>query len=133
MSNIPMPGEVWFVADAEIDLISSTMRNVHENGRPVLVMMNEANCHCNNLVFNIIPLSASGRPDQFSVPVARGYKSSIDLPKGGSKAIVNHYQPIDRKHFNTQFGVLDEETYQAVLSVLKTQVLGLPDEYDTDV
>jgi hypothetical protein len=85
-------------------------------------------------VFNIIPLSASAKPDKLSIPITRAYEDiATDFnPKGSSCGIVNFFQPLEFPSFKKYRGRIDETTYEAIKTILSAEVIGYNDfDYST--
>jgi hypothetical protein len=61
-------------------------------------------------------------------PIAQGYERTFGgfLPDPNSLALIQFYQPIEFRYFDKQgaIGLIDETSYNAVLNILCTEVIG---------
>jgi hypothetical protein len=127
----PKPCEVWYVSDTDVRLHADSREN--KGLRPVLVIMSETLAQPSLSLFNVIPLTASAKGfGQLTFPIARGYRqtSGSFKPNDNSAALIQFYQPIERKFFKECIGKIDETTYEAIREILVTQVIGYLNGYD---
>lgn len=129
----PKQREVWLIEDKEIRLNPNNREDKYR--RPALVV--SAKELLNNKDFplvNIIPLSRQGKPDKLSFPVASGYEECTDdfKPDSSSLAVLPYYQPIEKKFFKQRCGTIDEITYNAIVNLLCSEVVGCED-FDLNV
>ena len=125
--QLPQPREVWSVFDSDVKL--------HENNRKdkgtrfVLVLMKRDLIIDHQSIFNVVPLSASAKPDKLSLPISAGYEEVANdfHPKDTSCAVVNFYQPLKFSAFKKYRGRIDETTYEMVKTVLSVEVIGYRD------
>jgi hypothetical protein len=124
---LPQPREIWSVIDKDVKLHDHN--RMDKGSRFVLVVMKKDLIIDHTSIFNIIPLSASAKPDKFTFPLAQGYENIAQgfKPKPTSCAIVNFYQPFEYPSFNSYCGRIEENAYEAIKAILASQVIGFND------
>ncbi len=123
--SVPKTREVWIVKDNQIRFIPENNRTFHEY-RFVLVAMNAKYCTPENMIINIIPLSSKKqKQDIFVYSVSNKYEDLNSNPqlRQSSSAIINLYQPIDKKYFFSYVGRLDETCYNSIINILSTYLI----------
>ncbi|MDX2128996.1 MAG: hypothetical protein SFU91_08170 [Chloroherpetonaceae bacterium] len=113
------PKEVWLVADSEVVLHSDKRKDKIK--RPVLVLMSKKAIENTSHIINCIPLTASAkRFDSVTFPIHKGYKEIVKdfSPNENSAALIQFYQPIERKYFDVCVGTIDDVTYSAIDNIV---------------
>lgn len=125
----PQSREVWKVQDLEIRLHSEKRQD--KKIRPVLVVSSNKLTVENASIINVVPLTASKKPDTLVFPIDKAYEelSNDFSPKEGSCAALQFYQPIETKHFFERCGRIEEITYNAIQLTLCTELVGY-EEFD---
>ncbi|HTY09594.1 MAG TPA: hypothetical protein VMF88_00855 [Bacteroidota bacterium] len=125
--RLPQPREVWSAIDKDIKLHDT--KRVFKGPRFVLVVMLRDLVEDHESIFNIIPLSASAKPDRLTFPIHKGYEDIAQgfNPKESSCAVVNFYQPFEFPSFKHYKGRIDETTYEAIKTLLCKEVIGYND------
>ena len=125
--RLPQPREVWSAIDKDIKLHDN--KRQFKGARFVLVVMLKDLIIDHDSIFNIIPLSASAKPDRLTFPIHSAYEDTAlgFNPKETSCAVVNFYQPFEYPSFKNYKGRIDETTYEAIKTLLCKEVIGYND------
>lgn len=129
--NLPRRKEVWSIDDKYVRFVEGKKS---KKNRFVLVMMADDLCNEKNITYNIIPLSTQGNPDKLRIPIYRGYEDIIDKDAvdTNSLAVLNHYQPVKRTYLSDYIGRIDEQCYQMIAEVIKSELIGWID-FDIEI
>jgi len=124
---MPQPREVWYVDDSEIRLHAD--KRIPKGKRPVLIACSSELLNVDASIINVIPLTTQGTPDKLSFPITQAYERTFGgfLPDPNSLALIQFFQPIEFRYFDSQegaIGVIDESSYNAILNILCTEVIG---------
>ena len=125
--RFPQPREVWSVIDGDVKLHEN--KRMDKGSRFVLVVMVKDLIVDHTSIFNIIPLSASAKPDKLSFPITQSYEDKAQgfNPKDSSCAIINFYQPFEFPSFKSYCGRIEENAYEAIKTILSKEVIGFND------
>lgn len=125
--RLPKPREVWAVYDD--DVVLHEQNRVDKGTRYVLVLMKSELIISHQSVFNVIPLSASAKPDKLTIEIARGYEDTASgfSPKSTSCAVTNFYQPLEYPSFKSYKGRIEANLFEAIKNILVTEVIGHTD------
>lgn len=126
----PKQREVWIVEDSELRMHPDKRND--KGGRPALILASVnflSNDHYP--LINVVPLSTNVSPDKLIFPIERAYEELAEdfIPDTKSCAIIPFYQPIEIKHFLERLGTIDENAYNAIVTILCTEIIGY-DCYD---
>lgn len=120
----PMPGEIWYVDDKEIQIppAPGTRRTLHPS-RMVLVVSNAQDCS-DSAVWTILIVPLSSRTD-----LARRFDVRLTKGEGGTKkdcvAQVSVMGPVPKSAFTSRIGVLTLSRFRSVQTATRL-VLSLP-------
>jgi hypothetical protein len=128
MSKNPQAKEIWTIDDRYIAWVKTDDNRKHN--RFVLVVMSPADCQEKYKVRNIIPLTTlpltHKTHDKYTYPIDGRYKRIIDdkAVRIKSKAVVNHYQPIDHYFLKECVAVVTDDLYETIVTQLKIMISG---------